>query len=69
MRNEREGIECVLTVIVQLPADFTVWAASPEADFLHGKLVWASWDVDELKARKEEIMSGPALTLGLNGWP
>ncbi|KAF8867044.1 NAD(P)-binding protein [Acephala macrosclerotiorum] len=53
----------------KLPGDFMVWAASPEADFLHGKLVWANWDVDELKARKKEITAGPALTLGLVGWP
>ncbi|KIK52493.1 hypothetical protein GYMLUDRAFT_265411 [Collybiopsis luxurians FD-317 M1] len=33
-----------------LPADFSVWAASPEASWLHGRFVWASWDVDELKA-------------------
>ncbi|KKY31591.1 putative short chain dehydrogenase [Diaporthe ampelina] len=27
-----------------------VWLASPEARFLHGRFVWASWDVDELKS-------------------
>ncbi|KAI1092720.1 NAD(P)-binding protein [Rostrohypoxylon terebratum] len=31
-----------------LPGDFAVWAASPEARFLHGRFVWASWDVEEL---------------------
>ncbi|KAJ3820913.1 short-chain dehydrogenase/reductase [Lentinula raphanica] len=35
---------------IALPADFAVWAASPEASWLHGKFVWAHWDVDELKA-------------------
>lgn len=45
-----------------------VWVASPEAEFLNGKLVWANWDVEELKASKEKIMAGPALTIGLNGW-
>ncbi|KAJ3755535.1 short-chain dehydrogenase/reductase [Lentinula raphanica] len=33
-----------------LPADYAVWAASPEASWLHGRFVWAHWDVDELKA-------------------
>jgi len=33
-----------------LPADFSVWAASQEASWLHGRFVWAHWDVDELKA-------------------
>ncbi|KAI1103981.1 NAD(P)-binding protein [Jackrogersella minutella] len=32
-----------------LPGHFAVWAATPEAAFLHGRFVWASWDVDELK--------------------
>ncbi|RGP71711.1 short-chain dehydrogenase [Fusarium longipes] len=35
-----------------LPADFTVWLASPEAAFLKGEIVWANWDVDELISRK-----------------
>jgi len=36
-----------------LSADFSVWAASPEASWLHGRFVWAHWDVDELKADRE----------------
>ncbi|KAF5690892.1 peroxisomal short-chain alcohol dehydrogenase [Fusarium circinatum] len=32
-----------------LPGHFSVWAASAEASFLHGRFVWANWDVDELK--------------------
>ncbi|KAI1770710.1 NAD(P)-binding protein [Hypoxylon cercidicola] len=32
-----------------LPGNFAVWAASPEAAFLHGRFVWASWDVDGMK--------------------
>ncbi|GFF60276.1 uncharacterized oxidoreductase C521.03 [Aspergillus udagawae] len=31
-----------------LPGEFAVWAASPEARFLHGRFVWAKWDVTEL---------------------
>ncbi|KAF4959079.1 hypothetical protein FGADI_1957 [Fusarium gaditjirri] len=33
-----------------LPGHFSVWAATPEARFLHGRFVWANWDVDELKS-------------------
>ncbi|KAH7165653.1 hypothetical protein EDB81DRAFT_917730 [Dactylonectria macrodidyma] len=40
---------------VTLSGDFAVWAASKEASFLKGRLVWATWDVDELKAMKDEI--------------
>ncbi|KAM0543341.1 hypothetical protein ACHAO7_009457 [Fusarium culmorum] len=32
-----------------LPGHFAVWAASPEARFLHGRFVWANWDVAELR--------------------
>ncbi|CEI60156.1 hypothetical protein FVEN_g8058 [Fusarium venenatum] len=32
-----------------LPGHFAVWAASPEARFLHGRFVWANWDVTELR--------------------
>lgn len=31
-----------------LPGHFAVWAASSEAKLLHGRFVWAHWDVDEL---------------------
>jgi len=33
---------------VYLPGHFAVWAASKEARFLHGRLVWSKWDVDEM---------------------
>jgi hypothetical protein len=36
---------------------------------LKGKFVWSNWDVDELKAKREELEGTPNLTLGLVGWP
>jgi NAD(P)-dependent dehydrogenase (short-subunit alcohol dehydrogenase family) len=36
-------------IISGLPAAFSVWLASPEADFLKGRFIWANWDVAELK--------------------
>lgn len=33
---------------VDLPGAFSVWAASKEAAFVHNRIVWASWDVEEL---------------------
>jgi hypothetical protein len=70
------GIGCfgrLLTVVchlVSLPADFMVWAVSPDAAFLKGKFIWSNWDVEELKAKKDQILSDPAfLNLGMNGWP
>lgn len=49
-----------------LPGNFAVWLAGSESDFLHGKFVWAHWDVDELialkgRCEKEEDF----LTMGL----
>jgi hypothetical protein len=41
-------------VTVKLPSDFGVWAASPEAAFLHGRFVWAAWDLGEV--RSEEVL-------------
>lgn len=42
---------------VVMAGDFTVWALSEEAKFLNGRFVWAAWDVDELKAMKQELES------------
>ncbi|KAL4768534.1 hypothetical protein BDW60DRAFT_219672 [Aspergillus nidulans var. acristatus] len=57
---------------VSLPADFLVWIASPEAEFLREKIVFAAWDVDELKARAKEIIGRPPRTgelwLGFQGF-
>ena len=42
-----------------MPADFTVWAASPESAFLgSGRFIWAHWDVVELKQLYEKYRHG-----------
>lgn len=55
--------------LVSLPASFNVWLASPEARFLKGRFLWTNWDVDELKARAEEIEAGTQFEIALVGWP
>lgn len=55
----------MLIVIAALPADFCVWLSSPEAAFTAGKYLFANWNVDELKARAEEISGGRLLEM----WP
>ena len=60
-------------ILVSLAGDFAVWAASKESEFLgSGRLVWAHWDVDELKQllskAGEEHPAGRKFTLGLLGW-
>ncbi|KAJ5669800.1 hypothetical protein N7462_010870 [Penicillium macrosclerotiorum] len=54
---------------IEMPANFLVWLTSPEGSFLNGRSVWANWDVDELKAKAEDIQSGNLLTSGVHGWP
>ncbi|KAG9501714.1 hypothetical protein J7337_007405 [Fusarium musae] len=53
-----------------LPGHFSVWAATPEASFLHGRFVWANWDVDELKTgpvRKQIDTDEHFLKVGVEG--
>lgn len=42
-------------------------AATPEADFLQGRLVVCNWDVDELLAMKDEIVEKGLLKMGFPG--
>ena len=51
----------------ELPGNFAVWLASEEAAFLTGKLVYATWDVEELKARRQEIVDKDLLKIALRG--
>jgi len=54
---------------MSLPSNFIVWAVSPEAEFLKGKMIWSNWDVEELIAKKAEIEGTPRFTMVLSGWP
>ncbi|KAG6358767.1 hypothetical protein INS49_012286 [Diaporthe citri] len=51
---------------LDLPAHFALWLAGSESGFLHGRHVWANWDVDELVALKDRLATDPHfLTIGL----
>ncbi|KAI1326297.1 NAD(P)-binding protein [Xylariaceae sp. FL0255] len=53
-----------------LAGGFSVWAVSPEATFLHGRFVWAGWDVDALQKgdiRKRIDEDEEYLRIGVNG--
>lgn len=54
--------------VVELTASFIVWSTSPEAEFLNRKFIWSNWDVEELIAKKEELVKSSDLTIGLLGW-
>ena len=40
----------VVSIPVQLPAHFTVWLTSSEAKPLSGRILFANWDVEQLKS-------------------
>ncbi|KAJ6149675.1 hypothetical protein N7471_000874 [Penicillium samsonianum] len=53
-----------------LPGHYAVWAASDEAQFLHGRFTWAAWDVDEISSGKiRERIDGDVnyLKVGVTG--
>ena len=51
-----------------LSAHMTVWSAGKDAGFLHGRFIWANWDVGELTGMKERIAADPAfLKIGVTG--
>ena len=41
----------------RLAGDFIAWAASEEARFLAGRFAWVNWDIADLVAAKDEIIS------------
>lgn len=53
----------------ELMANFAVWLAGPESDFLNGRFLWANWDVEELIAAKDKIAANPdQLRIIFGGW-
>ncbi|KAL2691898.1 hypothetical protein Neosp_002290 [[Neocosmospora] mangrovei] len=55
---------------ISLPASVAVWAASDEAAFLHGRFIWARWDVEELASGeiRERLESDERfLRIGVHG--
>jgi hypothetical protein len=54
-----------------LPGAFAIWAASEEAAFVHNRVVWASWDVEELArgdVRKRIEEDEDYLRIGVHGF-
>ncbi|KAL6904143.1 hypothetical protein GGI43DRAFT_399708 [Trichoderma evansii] len=53
----------------ELMANFAVWLAGPDSDFLNGRFLWANWDVEELVAAKDKIAANPEqLRIIFGGW-
>ena len=54
-------------MVAELPGSYVVWLTTPDADFLKGRFVYANWDIEELKAKKAEILKDNLLTLTVKG--
>jgi hypothetical protein len=52
---------------VELAAGAAVYLASPQAQFWSGWYMSANWDVDELEARKDEVIKNNLLKIDLKG--
>ncbi|MCJ1355271.1 MAG: hypothetical protein MMC33_005262 [Icmadophila ericetorum] len=52
----------------KMAGDFFAWLSTDEAEFLSGRFVWAEWDVEELKARKDEILEKDLLLTTIDGF-
>jgi NAD(P)-dependent dehydrogenase (short-subunit alcohol dehydrogenase family) len=50
-----------------LPGGLGVWLATEQAAFLNGKYIESNWSVEDLVAKKEEIVSKGLLSIALKG--
>ncbi|KAF4332368.1 3-oxoacyl [Fusarium beomiforme] len=51
-----------------LTGQFFAWASTDQAGFLSGRFVWAEWDIEELKAKKDEILEKDLLLTTIDGF-
>ncbi|KFY94153.1 hypothetical protein V498_04020 [Pseudogymnoascus sp. VKM F-4517 (FW-2822)] len=52
----------------KMTGGFFAWLATEEAAFLSGRFVWADWDIEELKAKKNEILEKDLLLTTVDGF-
>lgn len=52
----------------KLAGEFFAWVSTDEAEFLSGRFVWAEWDIEELKAKKTEILEKDLLLTTIDGF-
>lgn len=50
-----------------LVGKFFAWLATPDADFLSGRFLWAEWDIEELKAKEKSILDNDLLLTTIDG--
>ena len=69
-RTILRDVTTLIPSLENLPGQLAVWAASPEARFLHGRFIWAEWDVEDLASGdvRKKIDEDPwYLKVGIKG--
>lgn len=59
----KKELEGKLHDTVELAGGFTVWLTAENREWLSGRYVAATWDVEKLESMKEEIVEGGKLTV------
>lgn len=60
-----ERILATLVDTPELAANTLVWLTKDRKEWLSGRLMVVNWDVDELEAKKEEVVKGDKLKVRL----
>jgi len=65
--NMDEWLHAMLVDKPELAGGYVVWLTTPKADVLRGRYSSATWDVEEVIERGEEIVKGNLLRCGITG--
>ncbi|KIM22563.1 hypothetical protein M408DRAFT_78899 [Serendipita vermifera MAFF 305830] len=67
-RDPKSGFVALALDKPALSGGVCVYLSHPHAEFLSGRFLDARWDMDEVVAKKEEIVSGDLLKLRIGGY-
>lgn len=63
--NSPAHIQALLIDTPELSADTLVWLTKDRKEWLAGRVMIVNWDVEELVAKKEEVVKGDKLKVRL----
>lgn len=61
-----EELKHVFTETLDLPADSVVWLTAGGREWLSGRYVNVTWDMEELEGKRESILEGDGLRVKLD---
>jgi hypothetical protein len=61
-----EELMYIFTETPELPADTIVWLTAEKRDWLAGRYVNVTWDMEQLEEKKEAIVKGDKLKVKLD---